>query len=88
MIHKNSQNGNTLKRLMWEQWQSSKLNYSNNQLIHVDFGEIGIKKISAQITKNYNLKELLGQQIIGKIYLTHKKIANIQSEFLLLGAIN
>ena len=73
---------------MWEQWQSSKLNYSNNQLIHVDFGEIGIKKIAAQITKNYNLKELLGQQIIGIVNLTHKKIANIQSEFLLLGAIN
>jgi len=57
-------------------------------IIHVDFGEIGIKKTSAQITKNYKLKELIGQQIIGLINLPKKQVANIQSEFLILGAIN
>jgi tRNA-binding protein len=55
-------------------------------LIHVDFGEIGIKKTSAQITKNYKLKELVGKQIVGLINLPKKQIANIQSEFLILGA--
>jgi tRNA-binding protein len=57
-------------------------------LIHVDFGEIGIKKTSAQITKNYKLKDLIGKQIVGLINLPKKQIANIQSEFLILGAID
>lgn len=57
-------------------------------LIHVDFGEIGIKKTSAQITKNYKLKDLVGKQIVGLVNLPKKQIANIQSEFLVLGAID
>lgn len=57
-------------------------------LIHVDFGEIGIKKTSAQITKNYKLKDLVGKQIVGLVNLPKKQIANIQSEFLILGAID
>ena len=57
-------------------------------LINVDFGEIGIKKTSAQITKNYKLKDLIGKQIVGLINLPKKQIANIQSEFLILGAID
>jgi len=57
-------------------------------LIHVNFGEIGIKKTSAQITKNYKLKDLVGKQIVGLVNLQKKQIANIQSEFLILGAID
>ena len=57
-------------------------------LIHVDFGEIGIKKTSAQITENYKLKDLIGKQIVGLVNLPKKQIANIQSEFLILGAID
>ena len=57
-------------------------------LIHVDFGEIGIKKTSAQITKNYKLKDLIGKQIVGLINLHKKQIANIKSEFIILGAID
>ena len=57
-------------------------------IIHVDFGEIGIKKASAQITKNYKLKDLIGKQIVGLVNLPKKQIVNIQSEFLILGAID
>ena len=57
-------------------------------LIHVNFGEIGIKKTSAQITKNYKLKDLVGKQIVGLVNLQKKQIANIHSEFLILGAID
>ena len=57
-------------------------------IIHVDFGKIGIKKTSAQITKNYKLKDLIGKQIVGLVNLPKKKIVNIQSEFLILGAID
>jgi len=56
--------------------------------IWVDFGEIGIKKTSAQITKNYLAPELVGEQIIGIVNFPDKQIADFNSEFLLLGAIN
>ena len=56
--------------------------------IWVDFGPIGIKKTSAQITKNYSPFELVGQQIIGIVNFPKKQIADFNSEFLLLGAIN
>ena len=39
-------------------------------IIHVDFGKIGIKKL-AQITKNYKLKDLIGEQIVVN-YLKNK----------------
>ena len=57
-------------------------------IIHVDFGELGIKKSAAQITKNYNCDYLIGQQITAVVNFPKKQIANIQSEFLTLGAIN
>ncbi len=57
-------------------------------IIYVDFGELGIKKSAAQITKNYNTDYLIGQQITAVINFPKKQIANIQSEFLTLGAIN
>ena len=56
--------------------------------IWVDFGPIGIKKTSAQITKNYSSFELVGQQIIGIVNFPKKQIADFNSEFLLLGAVN
>lgn len=57
-------------------------------ILLVDFGSIGIKKTSAQLKKNYTTKDLIGQQIIGVMNFPKKQIANIKSEFLVLGAIN
>tara|TARA_B100000900_G_C20503492_1_gene684806 strand:+ start:765 stop:1109 length:345 start_codon:yes stop_codon:yes gene_type:complete len=56
--------------------------------IWVDFGELGTKKTSAQITKNYLASELVGEQIVGIVNFPKKQIADFNSEFLLLGAIN
>ena len=55
--------------------------------IEVDFGAFGIKKTSAQITVQYSCEELIGKQVIGVINFPPKQIANMLSEFLLLGAI-
>ena len=55
--------------------------------IQVDFGEMGIRKTSAQVTDLYSCEELVGKQIIGVVNFPPKQIANIKSEFLLLGAI-
>ena len=57
-------------------------------ILHVDFGSIGIKKTSAQLKENYTTKDLIGQQVIGVMNFPKKQIANIKSEFLVLGAIN
>lgn len=53
----------------------------------IDFGEYGTKKTSAQITDLYNLKDLIGKQIVAVINFPPKQIANIMSECLVLGAV-
>lgn len=56
--------------------------------IMVDFGDIGIRKSSAQITRLYQPEELIGKQIVAVVNFPPKQIANIQSECLILGAVN
>lgn len=53
----------------------------------IDFGEIGLKKTSAQITKLYNCKDLIGKQVLAVINFPPKQIGPFMSECLLLGAI-
>lgn len=51
----------------------------------VDFGEFGLKKSSAQITKHYTKEALIGQQVIGVINFPKKQIGPFMSEFLVTG---
>jgi len=53
----------------------------------IDFGPLGIKKSSAQITQRYHQKDLIGQQIIAVVNFPPKQIANFISECLVLGAV-
>jgi tRNA-binding protein len=53
--------------------------------VKVDFGPLGIKWTSAQITKHYTKEQLPGRQIIGMVNFPAKQIANFMSEFLLTG---
>ncbi|QXV65878.1 tRNA-binding protein [Mucilaginibacter sp. 21P] len=53
--------------------------------VKVDFGELGIKQSSAQITKHYTKDELIGRQILGVVNFPKKQIANFMSEFLATG---
>lgn len=54
----------------------------------IDFGDLGIKKSSAQITTCYAKEDLLQRQIIGVVNFPKKQIANFQSECLVLGAVD
>ncbi|WBX70293.1 tRNA-binding protein [Tenacibaculum retecalamus] len=55
--------------------------------LQIDFGDFGIKKTSAQITKLYTTDELIGKQIIAVVNFPKKQIANIMSECLVLGGL-
>lgn len=66
----------------------NKHTFKPSLIIHVDFGPLGVKKTSAQITSLYHHKELVGKQVVGIINFPKKQIANMKSEFLLLGSTN
>ncbi len=53
----------------------------------VDFGEHGVRKSSAQITKLYEPKDLVGRQIVAVLNFPPKQIANLMSECLVLGSV-
>ena len=55
-------------------------------VLKIDFGdEIGVKKSSARLTKNYNIEQLLGKQIAAVLNFPKKQIGNLISEVLVLG---
>ncbi|WP_103071168.1 tRNA-binding protein [Aquimarina sediminis] len=55
--------------------------------IIVDFGELGLRKTSAQVTKLYLPEKLIGKQVVAVVNFPPKQIANMMSECLILGAI-
>ncbi|HEX4958875.1 MAG TPA: tRNA-binding protein [Lacibacter sp.] len=56
--------------------------------ITIDFGTLGTRKTSAQVTTLYTCEELIGKQVIAIINFPPKQIATMQSECLLLGAVD
>ncbi|KAA2221433.1 tRNA-binding protein [Chryseobacterium sediminis] len=53
--------------------------------LEIDFGDLGIRKSSAQITSLYEKEELVGKQILAVVNFPKKQIANFFSECLVLG---
>ncbi|MDQ3051724.1 MAG: tRNA-binding protein [Bacteroidota bacterium] len=53
----------------------------------IDFGELGVRKSSAQVATLYQPHDLVGRQVIAVINFPVKQVANFISECLVLGAV-
>jgi len=53
--------------------------------LRIDFGPLGVKKSSAQITKHYTPEELIGRQVMAVVNFPPRQIGPMRSEVLTLG---
>ena len=51
----------------------------------IDFGSLGIKKSSAQITLQYEKEELINKQVLAVVNFPPRQVADFMSEVLVLG---
>ena len=54
----------------------------------IDFGPLGVKRASAQITDHYRPSELIGRHVVAVVNFPPKQIGPFVSEVLVLGAYN
>ena len=55
--------------------------------LRIDFGELGVKTSSAQITRYYDRERLLGKLVLAVVNFPPRQIATFFSEVLTLGVV-
>lgn len=55
--------------------------------LRIDFGELGVKTSSAQITKYYEKDQLVGKFVLAVVNFPPRQIANFFSDVLTLGVV-
>lgn len=53
--------------------------------LEIDFGDLGKKRSSAQVTQHYHKEDLIGKQVIAVVNFPPKQIGKFMSEVLTLG---
>jgi len=53
----------------------------------IDFGPLGVKKSSAQLTRLYSLEDLLDRMVAAVVNFPPRQVADFMSEVLVLGAV-
>lgn len=53
----------------------------------IDFGDLGQKKSSAQVTRRYAPDQLVGTTVLAVVNFPPKQVADFQSEVLVLGVV-
>lgn len=54
----------------------------------IDFGNLGQRLSSAQITRNYQVQDLIGKQVVAVMNFPPKRVAGVKSQVLVLGAVS
>ena len=55
--------------------------------LEIDFGPLGVKRSSAQLTKLYQPEDLLSKQVIAVVNFPPRRVGGFVSEVLVLGAL-
>lgn len=57
-------------------------------VLTLDFGPLGTRTSSAQLTENYTPEALVGRQMVAVMNLPPKRVAGVKSEVLVLAAVS
>lgn len=57
-------------------------------VLQIDFGPLGLKTSSAQLTERYAPEDLVGRQVMAVVNFAPKRVAGVKSEVLVLAAVD
>ena len=57
-------------------------------VLRIDFGPLGTRTSSAQLTRNYTAGELVGRQVVAVLNFPPKRVAGVKSEVLVLATVS